>query len=50
MDSIFGCFTNATGCDYYIDGVLSGEVGFCQKATALGYNLFNEECIVKVKD
>ena len=39
MENAFGCFSHAMGKDLYIDGILSGEIGFSQKAKALGYEL-----------
>ena len=40
MENAFGCFSHAMGKDQCMDGVLMGEVGFCQKATELGYKFF----------
>lgn len=39
MDDVYGCFTHALGKDLYIDGIMSGEIGFSQKTTSLGYGL-----------
>ncbi len=37
LDKTFGCFTYALDCNYQIDAIISGEIGFCQKAKVLGY-------------
>ena len=39
IDKQFGCFTEAKGCDLMIDGILHGEIGFCQKIEATGTGL-----------
>ena len=36
IDKKFGCFTESTGSDHEIDGILLGEIGFCQKIIAVG--------------
>jgi hypothetical protein len=37
MDKIFGCFTYALSSNYELDAIVYGEIGFSQKAKALGY-------------
>lgn len=37
LDNTYGCFTFALGANYFLDAIVYGEIGFCQKARALGY-------------
>ena len=39
MDAAFGCFTFAMGINHTVDGCIYGEIGICQKVTALGYSI-----------
>jgi len=42
MDNAFGCFTYSMGCNHTIDGIIQGEVAFCQKIGALGYKILSK--------
>lgn len=46
MDKRYGCFTYAIDKNYELDAIVYGEIGFCQKAKALGYEWieFDEIC------
>ena len=37
LDETYGCFTFALGSTYSLDAIIYGEIGFSQKARALGY-------------
>jgi hypothetical protein len=39
MDDAFGCFTFGLGINHSVDGIICGEIGICQKTTALGYEV-----------
>ncbi len=43
MDKSFGCFTFAMGINHTVDGCLYGEIGICQKTTALGFKIKAKE-------
>jgi hypothetical protein len=43
LDQTFHCFTFALGGNYEIDGIVHGEVGFSQKARALGFDYIARE-------
>jgi len=38
MENAYGCFTFSIDNDYIFDGIVLGEVGFCQKIKSLGYD------------
>jgi hypothetical protein len=38
MDNTYGCFTYALDKNYELDAIVYGEIGFSQKAKALGYD------------
>ncbi len=42
LDDVFGCFTFSLGCNHTVDGIVQGEIGFCQKITALGYKIISK--------
>jgi hypothetical protein len=50
MDEVYGNFTFSMGCNHEYDGIILGEVGFCHKITALGYKLFKNEDMVRVRE
>ena len=50
MDNVYGCFTHAMGCNMWFDAIILGEVAFCQKATALGYELIKDENVLGVRE
>ena len=37
IDDTYGCFTHSMGCNHSFDGIILGEVCFCQKITTLGW-------------
>ncbi len=39
IDDLFGCFTFSMGCNHKVDGIVLGEVGFCDKIKVLGYQV-----------
>ena len=39
IEKKYNGFTSAKGCDYQLDGIIKGEIGFCQKILGVGYNL-----------
>ena len=41
MDNAFGCFTYSMGCNHTIDGIIQGEIAFCQKTAALGRKILS---------
>lgn len=43
LDNAFGCFTFSMGCDHKIDGIIQGEIGFCQKIKSFGYDIRHKE-------
>lgn len=37
LDNAFGCFTFSMGCANMIDGIIQGEIAFCQKIREFGH-------------
>lgn len=50
VDDVYGCFTFAMGGTVGLDSIVLGEVGFSHKTTALGYELFCDEDITRVRN
>lgn len=46
LDDVYGCFTFALSGTFFLDAIIYGEIGFCQKARALGYKWLEYEDIV----
>ncbi len=43
LDKAFGCFTFSLGCNHKVDGIIQGEIAFCQKIKAFGYVIRHKE-------
>ena len=43
MDKAFGCFTHSMTINHTVDGIIQGEIAFCQKMKALGYRIESEK-------
>ena len=43
MDKAFGCFTFSMGSTNRIDGIIQGEIAFCQKINVLGHIIKSKE-------
>ena len=50
FDRTFGCFTHALGCHFQLDGIISGEVAFSQKARALGWHYIARRETIEIWD